>query len=60
MLVRRQGLFLCPVDTETVRARQRRPPRRKGPASLTGVQVQRWRAVEDDPPATFSELRDFR
>jgi len=43
-----------------VRARQRRPPRRQGPAPLTRVQVQRQRAAEDDPPPMFSELRDFR
>jgi hypothetical protein len=43
-----------------VRARQRRPPRHKGPAPLTRVQVQRRRVAEDDPPPMFSELRDFR
>lgn len=48
------------MDTETVRARQTRPRRSKRLSSTTAAQVKRTRALEDNPPPTFSELRDYR
>jgi hypothetical protein len=48
------------VDTETVRARQTRPRRTKRPSRITAAQVKRTRALEDNPPPTFSDLSDFR
>lgn len=43
-----------------MRARQSRPRRRRVPGALTAAVVRLQRRLEDDPPPTFSELRDFR
>lgn len=48
------------MNTETVRARQTRPRRIKRSSRITAAQVKRTRALEDNPPPTFSELRAYR